>query len=163
MKKNKRIILVGPTCSGKTYARDKFREKGFKVDVSWTTRPMREGEVHDFDYYFTSKEYFETLIECEGFYEWVKYGDYYYGTGMEEWEKLSQVFIMETDGVSKIKPEDRPDCLIIYVNTPFDTRLKRMRERGWTDEKISERVRVDQQKFRNFNDYDLEISSEIHI
>lgn len=156
---NRRIILVGPTCSGKNHIREKFREKGFDIDVSWTTRPPRPGEVHDVDYYFTSKEYFETLIECDGFYEWVKYGENYYGTGLEEWNKCD-VFIMETDGVSKIKPDDRKDCLVIYVNTPFDTRLKRMRERGWSDEKISERVRVDQQKFSNFNDYDLEISSE---
>jgi len=159
MKKNKRIILVGPSAAGKNFIREKFREKGFKVDVSWTTRPMREGEVQDFDYYFTSKEYFELLIKEEGFYEWVKYGDYYYGTEIEEWEKLSQVFIMETDGLSKIKPEDRPNCLIIYINTPFDVRLKRMRDRGWDDEKIFERQKIDQKKFKDFKDYDIEISS----
>ena len=77
MKNNKRIILVGPSAAGKNFIREKSREKGFNVDVSWTTRPMREGEVQDFDYYFTSKEYFELLIKEEGFYEWVKYGDYH--------------------------------------------------------------------------------------
>jgi guanylate kinase len=160
MSNHKRIILVGPTCSGKTYIRDKFREKGFKVDVSWTSRPKRENEIQDFDYYFTSKEYFELLIQEGDFYEWVKYGDYYYGTGMEEWEKLSQVFIMETDGISKIKPEDRKNCLIIYVDTPLQTRLDRMKERGWNEHKIIERAKVDQEKFKNFKDYDLKISSE---
>lgn len=163
MEENKRIILVGPACAGKTYIRDKFRKRGFDVGVSWTTRPKREGEVQDVDYYFTTIEYFEALINCDGFYEWAKVDDYYYGTLAEDWKELSQVFIMETDGISKIRPEDRASCLIIYINTPFDTRLKRMRERGWSDEKISARIKIDQQKFRDFTDYDLEINSEIHI
>ena len=155
----KRIILVGPTCAGKTYMRDKFREKGFDIDVSYASRQPRPSEVDGVDYNFIDKETFEAGIEANAFYEWVKYGENYYGTGSEEWNR-STVFIMETDGVSKIHRADRPDCLVIYVNTPFDTRLKRMRERGWPDEKMSERVRVDQAKFKDFNDYDLQISSE---
>ena len=156
---SKRVILVGPTASGKTFIRDKFREKGFKIDVSWTSRPMREGEVQDHDYYFTSKEYFEILIEDNGFYEWVKYGDYYYGTGIEEWERLCNVFIMETDGISKIKPEDREDCLIIYINTPESIRVTRMKERGWDTDKILARLEIDEKKFKDFKDFDLQISS----
>ena len=38
---NKRIILCGPTCAGKTYIRDKFREKGYQIDVSYTSRQPR--------------------------------------------------------------------------------------------------------------------------
>jgi guanylate kinase len=162
---NKRIILVGPTCSGKNYIREKFREKGYLIDCSFTTRKLRPGEIDEIDYSFISKETFEAGIEAETFYEWVQYGDNYYGTGLEEWNK-NDVFIMETDGVSKIKPEDRKECLVIFVNTPYDIRLKRMRERGWSDEKILERTKVDQEKFgyhtnNPFADYDIEISSQV--
>ena len=162
MKKHKRIILVGPSAAGKNHIRDVFVKKGYRADVSYTSRAPRENEKDGVDYHFISEKDFQERIFDGLFYEWVKYGNNYYGTGRYEWEN-ADIFIMETDGVKAIYPVDRGDCLIIYVNTPFDTRLKRMRERGWIDEKISDRVRVDQQKFANFNDYDLQIGSEIHI
>lgn len=162
MKKHKRIILVGPSAAGKNHIRDVFVKKGYRADVSYTSRAPRENEKDGVDYRFISEKDFQERIFDGLFYEWVKYGNSYYGTGRYEWEN-ADIFIMETDGVKAIYPVDRGDCLIIYVNTPFDTRLKRMRERGWIDEKISDRVRVDQQKFANFNDYDLQIGSEIHI
>lgn len=156
---NKRIILVGPTASGKNYIREKFREKGYKIDVSYTTRQPRKGEAEGIDYQFISTTKFVDMIaNCE-FYEHVQYGDCYYGTGQFEWD-MCEIFIMETDGVSHIAPEDRKDCLVIYVNTPFDVRIRRMRERGWDGQKILERTKIDIEKFHNFKDYDLEISSE---
>lgn len=159
---HKRIILVGPSAAGKNFIREQFIKRGYTSDCSYTTRKPREGEHYGVDYNFISRDEFTLRIAQSAFYEHVQYNDNFYGTGMYEWNNYD-IFIMETDGVKHIKFTDRPHCLIIYVNTPFDTRLKRMRERGWTDEKISERVKVDQSKFSNFKDYDLEISSEIYI
>ena len=161
MEEHKRIILVGPAGSGKDFIRNKFREKGYKVDVSYTTRPPREGEENGIDYKFISAEQFAGRVYNGMFYECVQHGKFHYGTGLSEWQECD-VFIMETDGVKHITSYDRQNCLIIYVNTPFDTRLKRLRDRGWSDEKISDRVQVDHEKFRNFNNYDFEISSEAH-
>lgn len=159
MKKHKRIILVGPSAAGKNFIREQFVNRGFKSDVSYTSRTPREGEIDGKDYHFiTSKEFQERIFDGL-FYEWVKYGENYYGTGRYEWEH-SDIFIMETEGVKFIYPKDRPDCLIIYINTPFDTRLQRMRERGWKIDKILERNKIDMVKFKEFNDYDIQISSE---
>jgi guanylate kinase len=155
----KRIILVGPSCAGKNYIRDKFKEKKYEIDISYTSREPRPGEEEGVDYYFLSKEKFEQRIKERDFYEHVKYGDCYYGTGIWEWNNC-EVFIMETDGVSKIAPEDRPYCLIIYVNTPLMTRVQRMRERGWDEKKIMERAKIDIKRFKDFKDYDIQISSE---
>jgi len=156
--RNKRIILVGASAAGKSYIKEKFRKKGFKCDVSYTSREPREGEVNGIDYKFISKESFEIRIDHNMFYEHVQYGGNYYGTGMEEWYD-SDIFIMETDGISKIKLEDRGSCLIFYVNTPLEIRIKRMEERNWDPDKIVARIRVDKEKFNNFTDFDLEISS----
>jgi guanylate kinase len=160
MKRHKRIILVGPSAAGKNYIRETFAKKGYRSDISYTSRSPRDNEINGLDYHFITAEEFQERIFSGLFYEWVKYDNNYYGTGRYEWEN-ADIFIMETNGVKAIYPADRDDCLIIYVNTSFDTRLKRMRERGWSDEKISERVRADQAKFRYFNDYDIQISSEI--
>jgi len=155
---HKRVILCGPSATGKNFIREAFQKKDYLIDVSYTTRSPRENEKEGTDYRFISEKRFIERINDSFFYEYVKYGDNYYGTGNWEWNKAN-VFIMETDGINKIKPEDRNDCLIIYINTPFDVRLKRMRERGWDHNKISERTKVDIEKFSNFKDYDIEISS----
>jgi guanylate kinase len=158
MKDNRRIIIVGPAAAGKTYIKNKFISRGFDVDVSYTTRPMREGEADGVDYHFTSSDRFSIAKAADFFYECAKHGDYWYGTGAYEWN-ASEVFIMETEGISKITPEDRKNCLIIYVNTPLDTRIKRMKERGWDADNIMHRMNMDDSKFDTFADFDIEISS----
>ena len=70
---NKRIILVGPTASGKTFLRNRFEDKGFECDVSYTTRPMRPGEKDGVHYHFLEVKIFEEMIKEGGFYEWVEY------------------------------------------------------------------------------------------
>lgn len=159
---NKRIILVGPTATGKNFIRAKFAEKGYTFDVSVTSRKPREGEVDGTDYIFIGSQLFESMISANAFYEWIKYGENYYGTLLKEWNERD-IFIMETDGIGHIKKEDRKDCLVIYVNTPNDVRIVRMVERGWDDKKIQERFNVDCKKFDDFKDYDLEISSETQV
>lgn len=156
---NKRIILVGPTCAGKNYIRSAFIKRGYTPDISYTSRNIRPGEKNAVDYYFTPKKVFEKLIKDGFFFEWVNYNDEYYGTSKTSWNR-SHIFIMESDGIKHITAKDRKNSIIMYVNTTFDVRLQRMRERGWSDEEISNRVNVDINKFKNFTDFDIEISSE---
>jgi guanylate kinase len=157
MSTHKRIILVGPAAAGKTHIKNAFREKGFKTDVSYTSRPLRKGEIDGIDYHFIGNE-FVYRVSLNQFYEYAQHGDYYYGTGLAEWNN-SDVFIMETHGLSLISKEDRKDCLVVYVNTPFDTRLRRMRERGWEEDNIAHRTKMDADKFKDFKDFDLQIQS----
>jgi len=156
---NKRIILVGPTCSGKTILRARLETKGFKCDVSYTTRPMRPGEVNEVHYHFMDKKTFQHGIENDWFYEWVEYNGNFYGTGNFEWNEVP-LFIMETDGIKHIKPEDRKSCFIIYLDVPEHERIKRMRlERKWEYPEIQKRIATDKEKFSTFKDYDLRITN----
>jgi guanylate kinase len=156
---SKRIILVGSTCSGKNFIREQFVKRGYTADVSYTSRVPRENEITGVDYHFISKESFEDRIFAGLFYEWVNYGDKYYGTGKYEWDN-ADIFIMETDGIKEIHKEDRKNCLVIFINTPLDTRIKRMKERGWDENKIAERIKIDTEKFTNFTDFDIQIISQ---
>lgn len=152
---NKRIILVGPTCSGKTFLRKRFEERGFECDVSYTSREPRPGEKDGIHYHFIGKKQFEILKDGGFFYEWVEYNGNYYGTGQKEWDELP-LFIMETDGIKHIKPEDRKSCFIIYLDPPPAERFERMREeREWDDHTIEKRLVTDGKKFDGFKDYDL--------
>ena len=155
---SKRLIICGPTCGGKTFLRKKFEDRGFKCDVSYTTRKPREGEEYGVHYNFISEDEFTLRISQDAFYEHVLYNGARYGTGMYEWNNLP-LFIMETDGIKHIKPEDRSDCFIIYINTPEIVRLKRMQDRGWNGEEIRKRLKTDEEKFEKFLDYDIMITN----
>jgi len=155
---HKRIILVGPAAAGKDFLKKKFESRGFKLDVSYTTRLPREGEVDGEDYHFISLPQLQGKIMQKGMYESVKHGEFYYGTGQAEWDECD-VFIMETEGVAAITPEDRKSCFVIYLDIPEHERIRRMRmERKWEYPKIQERLDQDKEKFSTFKDYDLLIT-----
>lgn len=155
---HKRIILVGPAAAGKDFLKKKFKNRGFILDTSYTTRSPREGEVDGIDYHFTDLKTFEHGIKNDWFYERVKHGEYYYATGNTEWNECD-IFIMETEGIAAITPEDRKSCFVIYLNIPEHERIRRMRmERKWEYPKIQERLDQDKEKFSTFKDYDLLIT-----
>ncbi len=153
---SKRIILVGPAAAGKDYLKKKFAERGFELDVSYTTRPPRKGEVDGEDYHFISeREFFDKHYD---FYEQAQHGPYWYATGLYEWDNCD-IFIMETNGISEIIPEDRKSCFIIYLNPARIKRQERMMlERGWDAEQIAHRSNMDYEKFKDFSDFDIQIS-----
>ncbi len=155
---NKRIILVGPSCAGKTFLRQKLEKRGFHFDISYTSRTQRPEEINGVHYNFLSKKEFEEKIEKNYFYEYVQYNGDYYGTGMIEW-KNSDGFIMETDGIKHINKEDRKNSFIIFLNPPLKIRTERMKkERKWNNKEIIVRILTDKNKFKDFSDYDLIIS-----
>jgi len=157
---SKRIIIVGPAAAGKDHLKKRLGEKGYLLDVSYTSRPPREGEVDGVDYHFLSIKDFQEKIMRKQFYEYVEHGEDYYGTGMWEWVNC-EVFIMESEGVEQISPEERKDCLVLYLNPSKDDRFERLWENGrnWSYEKISNRFEVDDIKFKDFKDYDIEIKN----
>lgn len=155
---NKRIILVGPAASGKDFLKQRFRDKGFKMDVSYTTRSPREGEVNGLDYHFISED--EFFDDGMRFYEYVKFGDYYYGTGQIEWDTCD-VFIMEASAVNEIPKKERKKCTVFFLNPSKEVRFERLWQNGrnWDHVKITNRFETDDNLFKDFKDYDVKITN----
>jgi len=59
------IVISGPSGVGKDVTLNRMREMGypFHFVVTATTRPRRLGEIHGQDYYFVSKQEFNSMIE----------------------------------------------------------------------------------------------------
>jgi guanylate kinase len=150
----KRIVITGPSASGKTYLKNKMIEKGFTFSVSYTTRKPRPGEKNGIDYNFLTKKEFEDLINQGYFYEYAKYSNEYYGQGLNEWEKCN-IFIMEPFGVNSIIKEDREKTFVMFINTEERTRISRMKERGDDIFEIKKRISHDRAVFKNFLNYDF--------
>ena len=156
----KRVILVGMGGSGKDYARKEMEDLGFRYCVSHTTRPPRVGEIAGKDYYYISKDAAaHHYIEKDLFYEYVIFNGWVYGTSKDEFNK-SNLFIMTPSGISKMKPVDRRESFIIYLDIPLEVRRERLSKRGDVDN-VTRRLDADDKDFSEFSDYDLVVNDPL--
>ncbi len=155
---HKRIVLVARAASGKDFLRNKFEARGFKSSISITTRPPRPGEVDGKNYIFITESKAEQMIENNEFYEYVRFNTWLYGTTKRQFME-DDVFIMTPAGVSKISPEDRKSCFIIYLDIPEDTRKLRLLQRSMPGDTVDRRIAADEEDFRNFKDYDMRVTN----
>ncbi|MBQ1815740.1 MAG: guanylate kinase [Ruminococcus sp.] len=122
------------------------RDDNLRLSVSNTTRAPREGEVDGVQYNFVSVEEFERQIAQDGYLEYAKYCDNYYGTPKKQvfelLDKGYDVFLeIEVQGGVQIL-EKYPDILSIFILPPSMEVLEhRLNKRGTEDaETIKKRL-----------------------
>jgi guanylate kinase len=76
------FVLSSPSGAGKsTIARKLLKADPYlEMSVSYTTRPMRPGEVDGVDYHFVDLEKFREMVANHEFLEWAHVFDQRYGT-----------------------------------------------------------------------------------
>jgi len=158
MKKYKRIILCGPAAAGKDWSREYLEQLGYIYATSYTSRPKRPGEVDGEDYHFLTNEEFADMIDDGLFYEYIRFGAFYYGTTNVQMKECS-LFIMTPGGISLLKPEDRTESLVVYLNPHTDIRRARLTERNDDISKSQKRIDLDKIEFDNFTDFDVEFTN----
>ncbi len=141
------IVLSGPSGVGKGTVRKALFERednDFQYSISMTTRNMREGEVDGVDYFFRTKEEFETMIENGRMLEYAQYVGNYYGTPLDYVEetlnKGRDVFLeIEVKGAMQVR-EKVPDGVFIFLTPPDLSELKsRIVGRGTDSAEVIER------------------------
>lgn len=134
----KLIIIVAPSGSGKSTL-IKFLKKDFpelRESVSYTTRPMREGEVHGESYFFIDKDEFLRKQKAGEFLEWAEVHSNYYGTSknfVEQRRKKGEniLFDLDVQGTDSFKDYFGDDVQAIFICPPSVEELeKRLRNRG---------------------------------
>ena len=150
------IVLLGKSGSGKdTIANKLINHFGYRKIITWTTRPMRPGEVQDVTYHFTDEETFREKID-EGFFaEWKKYdsvfGTWYYGTKLMDITSFiddNKILIIEPKRYKDIKNILGYNVLTVYLNCKEDVLLERLRKRGDDIKEVKRRLRHDKKDFR---------------
>ncbi len=131
-----------------------------------TTRKMREGEVEGVDYFFRSKEEFESMIEAGEMLEYAEYVGNYYGTPLSYVNKTldegKDVFLeIEVQGAKQVK-EKVPDGVFIFLTPPDLAELKsRIVGRGTdADEVIEERMKVAKEEIEMMALYDYAVVND---
>ena len=124
MKKGTFFVLSGPSGSGKGTVLQEGLRKSDRIvySVSATSRSPRAGEVDGINYYFKSREEFETLIKADAFIEYTETYGNYYGTLKSEVEKAienGKNIILEIDPVGARNVRAHyPDAVLMFLVAP---------------------------------------------
>ena len=148
------LVLMGKSCSGKDTIANELVKYGYEKFVSYTTRPMRDGEIQDQTYHFISEDEFINKINNGFFLEYRKYlsananGLWYYGTAKEDYKKESKmVSILTPDGVNTLISKGiNPKVIYIYANQI--TIKNRLLKRGDNKKEAERRMKADNVDFR---------------
>ncbi|MEE0266648.1 MAG: guanylate kinase [Bacteroidales bacterium] len=145
------FIFSAPSGSGKTTILkpilEKLKEK-FSFSISATTRPAREGEKDEVDYYFITSEKMREHIERGDFLEWEEvYPGKYYGTFKSELDRIWKqgkyvIFDIDVKGGVNIKNILQDQACSIFIMPPSIKELeRRLRDRNTeSEETLKERL-----------------------
>lgn len=163
------IVLSGPSGVGKGTVRKEIfsqPDTAFEYSISMTTRSPREGEIDGIDYFFKSRDEFESLIEQGKLLEYAEFVGNYYGTPVdyvrETLDKGKDVFLeIEVQGARQVR-EKFPDGLFIFLVPPSLSELKnRIVTRGTeTEEVINNRMTVAKEEIEMMNLYDYVVEND---
>ena len=180
------IVLLGKTASGKdTILNELVKKYNYRKMITYTTRPMRKGEIQDKTYHFISDEEFLKKKEEGFFLEYNEFntaeGVWRYGSAKEDYLNATNdtVIILTPSGLSALKvyiarQKADIDIIPIYIYANNNTIGKRLKKRGDKKEEADRRIKADNVDFdgvqnvvdrifynNNTNDLD-EVVKKIH-
>ena len=139
------ILIMGPSCSGKTTLAKALSETyDLRIAKSTTTR-QRRYQAED-EYYFVTPEEFQKLDLIEQ----TEYAGNHYGLTRDELEN-SDIFVCDPNGVMNVRNAYKGNRLIFVVRLELDsmTRRARMKKRRMSDQDIHKRDVADFKAFQS--------------
>jgi len=164
--KKEKLIITGPSGSGKDWLLRKLEKEGLKTSVKTTTRPQRKNEIQSITYNFISDSEFQKLLEGNQLICHQKFNvtpenrdpeTWFYGLTTNDFN-ISQVFIMTPGEINQIDKSLRKGLFIVYLDIDRDIREKRISGRNDMNDSIKRRLDADEIDFSGFKDYDLKIT-----
>ena len=132
------VILSGVAGAGKDTIKKELIKRMENVESlpSYTSRPIREGDVEGGTYHFISREEFETMIENEEFYEYDIHHNQYYGTSrklLNDKIKSGKIIVKDIDvnGTEHLKELLGNDTKVvtIFLRVPKEELRHRLENR----------------------------------
>ncbi len=168
------FIFSAPSGSGKSTLVSELRKQVKDVDfsISWTTRPPRGSEEDGREYYFTTKDEFERMVQEGKFLEHAQvFGNHYYGTARQSLEDARRVghdLLLDIDvqGAAQVRSK-MPEAVSIFVLPPtpkvLRTRLRnRMRAEGDVNEaELYRRLSEAAKEIENYREYSYILINDI--
>ncbi len=165
----KLIVIVAPSGTGKSTMIKRLRGDfpSLVESVSYTTRPMRKGEVHGESYFYISREDFIAKRDNEEFLEWAEVHGNFYGTSKKFVEDSLKngkhlLFDLDVQGTDSMKKYFGAVANVIFISPPSVEELeKRLRHRGTENTQvINLRLLNAQKELLRKNDFDFLIYND---
>jgi guanylate kinase len=163
------FVLSSPSGAGKTTMSRRLlqEERGITLSVSFTTRPIRPGEVHGKDYYFVDAEKFNAMAEQGEFLEHALVFGHYYGTPKQQvMGALSRaedvLFDIDWQGTRQLAENSRDDLVSVFILPPSLHELeRRLRARAQdTEEVVAQRMAKAASEISHWQEYDYVVVNE---
>lgn len=166
------FIISSPSGAGKsTLVNRLFKELApvhpMKFSISHTTRQPRPGETDGVEYHFTTVENFRKMIDDNGFLEWAKVFDNYYGTSRsaveENLKNGTDVFLdIDWQGARQIRAKF-PETRTVFILPPsLEILRQRLEKRGQDSmEVINGRMKKAREEIIHYDEYDYVIVNDV--
>ena len=157
------MIVSSPSGAGKTTLTRRLIQEfnpGLEFSVSYTTRPMRPGEVNGRDYWFVTPDEFENMVKAHEFAEHAYVFNNRYGTAQAPIDQAlaagrDVIFDVDWQGGQSLSAQWPQDSLKIFILPPdLQTLENRLRSRA-TDspEVIERRIRKAKDELAHYPEY----------
>jgi guanylate kinase len=157
------FIISAPSGSGKSTLVTQLIKAvpALRFSVSYTTRAPRGQERNGLDYFFVSRDEFESRIQSGEFLEWAQVFGNYYGTHQSELDRAAAegvdlVLDIDVQGARQLK-QRIPAAVSVFILAPSRKVLEqRLRSRSQDSEPVIERrLREAADEIRNYSQYDF--------
>lgn len=156
------VVLVGESASGKSTIANLIQERdpSFSKIITYTTRPMRDGETDGVDYHFVSEEEFDRMEHNGEFFESASYRGWRYGSASADYiDGKNHIVVLTPHGYRTLKrlqllnPSfDDTKIIGIYLDVDRRSRLIKLLERGDDIDEAYRRSLSDVGQFDGFED-----------
>lgn len=165
----KLIVIVAPSGTGKSTMIKRLKKDlpSIVESVSYTTRPIRPGEIDGKSYFFITREEFLKMREDNEFLEWAEVHGNFYGTSKKFVENSLKegkhlLFDLDVQGTDSMKAYFGEQANVIFISPPSVEELeKRLRHRGTENTQvINLRLMNAQKELLRKNDFDFLIYND---
>ena len=163
------VVVSGFSGAGKGTLMKALLEKyhNYALSISATTRSPREGEQDGREYFFVTRDKFESMIEEEELIEYAQYVNNYYGTPRQYvFQQMADgkdvILEIEIQGALKVRRQF-PDALLLFVTPPSAEVLKnRLIGRGTeTMDVIEHRLARALEEAEGLEEYDYLVVNDV--
>jgi len=161
-------VVSAPSGTGKTTLIRALLVKvpDLKFSVSFTTRPMRQGERDGIDYHFVDDARFDAMVAAGEMLEWAQVHGRRYGTGARQVDEVllggNDILLdVDTQGGRSVRSL-RPDSVFVFIMPPdYRTLEQRLRGRGGAaPEEVARRIGNARQEMERYVEYDYVVIND---
>lgn len=157
------FCIVGKSASGKDSVARLLKERlGYKAVVSYTDRPMRDGETNGVEHYFVSRLEMDKLLERDDILAKTEINGNRYCATATSMDLDTKIYIIDPAGVEYLSPKAYDlgiKLTVFYIDVDDDIRYERAVKRGDNEDVIKKRFQSESEMFDNFH-YDCAYNSK---